>query len=83
LAITIDLIQFVSEITMRQMTFTSIGFQIHYKRTMHERLLSEMETFLTWRELCSLCDTNYPSGQRGRPLIAIDEWLEFASFSNG
>ncbi len=60
---------------MRQMTFTSIGFQAHHKQTRRERFLSEMETVVPWRELCSLIEPHYPSGQRGRPPIGIERML--------
>ncbi len=60
---------------MRQMTFTSIGFQAHHKQTKRERFLSEMEAVVPWRELCSLIEPHYPSGQRGRPPIGIERML--------
>ena len=60
---------------MRQMTFTSIGFQTHHKQTRRERFLSEMEAVVPWRELCSLIEPHYPSGQRGRPPIGIERML--------
>ena len=60
---------------MRQMTFTSIGFQAHHKQTRRARFLSEMEAVVPWRELCSLIEPHYPSGQRGRPPIGIERML--------
>ena len=60
---------------MRQMTFTSIGFQAHHKQTRRERFLSEMEAVVPWRELCSLIEPHYPSGQKGRPPIGIERML--------
>ncbi len=60
---------------MRQMTFSSIGFQVHHKQTRRARFLSEMESVVPWRELCSLIEPHYPSGQRGRPPIRIERML--------
>ena len=60
---------------MRQMTFTSIGFQAHHKQTRRERFLSEMDAVVPWRGLCSLIEPHYPSGQRGRPPIGIERML--------
>ena len=60
---------------MCQMTFTRIGFQAHHKQTKGERFLSEVDAVVLWRQLCSLIEPHYPSGQRGRPPIGIMRML--------
>ena len=50
---------------MRQMTFSSVGFEVHHKQTRRERFLSEMDAVVPWQRLCALIEPHYPSGQRG------------------
>jgi IS5 family transposase len=69
------LTQTVSDVAMRQLTFTSIGFHVHHKQTRRERFLSEMEAVVPWRELCSLIEPHYLSGQSGRLPIGIERML--------
>ncbi len=75
-----DLIQSPCEVAMRQMTLNSIGFQAHHKQTRRERFLSEIEAVIPWRDLRSLIEHHYPSGQRGRPPIGIERMLERFTF---
>lgn len=60
---------------MRQMTFSSVGFEVHHKQTRRERFLSEMDAVVPWKRLCALIEPHYPSGQRGRPPIGIERML--------
>ena len=60
---------------MRQMTFSSVGFEVHHKQTRRERFLSEMDAVVPWQRLCALIEPHYPSGQRGRPPIGIERML--------
>ena len=60
---------------MRQMTFSSLGFEVHHKQTRRERFLSEMDVVVPWQRLCALIEPHYPSGQRGRPPIGIERML--------
>jgi IS5 family transposase len=60
---------------MRQMTFSSVGFEVHHKQTRRERFLSEMDAVVPWQSLCALIEPHYPSGQRGRPPIGIERML--------
>lgn len=48
---------------MRQMTFSSVGFEVHQKQTCRERFLSEMDAVVPWQRLCALIEPHYPSGQ--------------------
>lgn len=60
---------------MRQMTFSSVGFEVHSKRTRRQRFLDEMDAIVPWRKLCRLIEPHYPEGERGRPPIGIDRML--------
>jgi len=60
---------------MRQMTFTSVGFEVHGKRTRRQRFLDEMNGIVPWGKLCRLIEPHYPKGERGRPPIGIDRML--------
>ena len=60
---------------MRQMTFSSSGFDVHHKPTRRERFLAEMDAVVPWSSLCSLIEPHYPKGERGRPPIGIERML--------
>ena len=60
---------------MRQMTFSSVGFEVHHKQTRRERFLGEMEVVVPWNALCALIEPHYPAGTRGRPPIGINRML--------
>jgi IS5 family transposase len=60
---------------MRQMTFTSVGFEVHGKRTRRQRFLDEMNGIVPWGKLCRLIEPHYPKGDRGRPPIGIERML--------
>ena len=60
---------------MRQKTFSSIGFEVHHKATRREKFLAEMDAVVPWDSLCALIEPHYPSGERGRPPIGIDQML--------
>jgi IS5 family transposase len=60
---------------MRQMSFSSIGFEVHHKPTRRERFLAEMDPVVPWSSLCALIEPHYPSGERGRPPIGIERML--------
>lgn len=34
---------------MRQMTFSSVGFEVHAKQTRRERFLEEMDAIIPWQ----------------------------------
>lgn len=46
---------------MRQMTFSSVGFEVHHKQTRREQFLSEMDAVVPWQRLCVLIEPHYPS----------------------
>lgn len=60
---------------MRQMTFSSSGFDVHRKPTRRERFLAEMDAVVPWGALCALIEPHYPKGERGRPPIGIERML--------
>jgi transposase, IS5 family len=60
---------------MRQMTFSSSGFDVHRKQPRRERFLAEMDAVVPWRRLCALIEPHYPKGDRGRPPIGIERML--------
>ena len=60
---------------MRQKTFSSIGFEIHHKKTRRERFLDEMDVVVPWASLSVLIEPHYPLGERGRPPIGIERML--------
>jgi IS5 family transposase len=60
---------------MRQRTFSSLGFEIHGKKTRRQRFLAEMDAIVPWRKLCRLIEPHYPKGDRGRPPIGIERML--------
>ena len=60
---------------MRQMTFSSSGFDVHRKQTRRERFLAEMDAVVPWATLCSLIEPHYPKGERGRPPVGIERML--------
>jgi len=60
---------------MRQMTFSSSGFDVHRKPTRRERFLAEMDAVVPWQRLCALIEPHYPKGDRGRPPIGIERML--------
>ena len=49
---------------MRQRTFSSLGFEIHGKRTRRQRFLAEMDAIVPWHKLCRLIEPHYPRGDR-------------------
>jgi IS5 family transposase len=60
---------------MRQMTFSSSGFDVHRKPTRRERFLAEMDAVVPWQALCGLIEPHYPRGDRGRPPVGIERML--------
>ena len=60
---------------MRQMTFSSSGFDVHRKQTRRERFLAEMDGVVPWERLCALIEPHYPKGDRGRPPVGVDRML--------
>lgn len=60
---------------MRQMTFSSSGFDVHRKQTRRERFLAEMDAVVPWQRLCGLIEPHYPRGDRGRPPVGIERML--------
>ena len=60
---------------MRQMTFSSSGFDVHRKQTRRERFLEEMNAVVPWEGLCALIEPHYPKGDRGRPPVGFERML--------
>ena len=60
---------------MRQMTFSSSGFDVHRKQTRRERFLAEMDAVVPWERLCALIEPHYPKGDRGRPPVGVERML--------
>jgi len=58
-----------------QSTFAVPGFERFQKITRRAALLAQMERVVPWKELCSVVESHYPKGHRGRPPVGLERML--------
>src|SRR5271170_1681801 len=61
--------------SMKQMTFSAMGFERYGKTTRRAVFLAEMERVVPWRALCALIAPVYPKGENGRPPVGVERML--------
>ncbi len=60
---------------MKQLTFSSTGFERYGKTTRRAAFLSEMERVVPWAEMCALIEPFYPKPGNGRPPVGLERML--------
>ena len=58
-----------------QLSFSSTGFDHHARATRRSEFLTAMEACVPWRRLLALIEPYYPTGEGGRPAIALERML--------
>ncbi len=67
-----------------QMSFASANFDRYAKTTRRAKFLDEMDRILPWPQLCDVVRPHYPTGDGGRPAIAISNaCCGFTFFNSG
>ncbi len=65
--------------SLRQKSFSNLGFGRPHKQTLRECFLTEMDAVVPWAALSGLIVPHYPSGERGRPPIGSERMLRIYS----
>ena len=60
---------------MKQLTFSSTGFERYGKTTRRAAFLSEMERVVPWADMCALIAPFYPKPGNGRPPVGLERML--------
>ena len=60
---------------MKQLTFSSTGFERYGKTTRRAAFLSEMERVVPWADMCALIAPSYPKPGNGRPPVGLERML--------
>ncbi len=60
---------------MKQLTFSSTGFERYGKTTRRAAFLSEMERVAPWADMCALIEPFYPKPGNGRPPVGLERML--------
>jgi IS5 family transposase len=58
-----------------QLSFANAGFERYARSTRRSEFLAQMEAVVPWESLCALIRPHYPSGEAGRPPIALERML--------
>lgn len=58
-----------------QMSFAAAGFDRFARSTKRASFLSEMDRIVPWDRLCAVVKPHYPTGEGGRPAIALERML--------
>lgn len=59
----------------QQMSFAATGFDQFARSTKRAKFLSEMDRIVPWERLCAIVAPHYPTGEGGRPAIALERML--------
>lgn len=57
------------------MSFAAAGFARFARTTKRAAFLSEMDSIVPWDRLCAVVEPHYPTGEGGRPAIALERML--------
>src|SRR5271168_2147488 len=60
---------------VKQLTFSSTGFERYGKTTRRAAFLSEMERVAPWADMCALIAPFYPKPGNGRPPVGLERML--------
>ncbi len=58
-----------------QLSFAVAGFDRFARTTKRAAFLEEMERIVPWKRLCAVVEPYYPTGEGGRPAIALERML--------
>ena len=58
-----------------QLSFATAGFDRFAHTTRRATFLAEMDRIVPWDRLCAIVEPHYPTGEGGRPAIALDRML--------
>ena len=58
-----------------QMSFAKAGFDRYARSTKRAQFLEEMNTVVPWERLCEVIRPHYPTGEGGRPPVALERML--------
>lgn len=58
-----------------QMSFATSGFDRFARPTRRANFLAEMDRIVPWERLCTVVEPVYPTGEGGRPAIALERML--------
>lgn len=58
-----------------QISFANAGFDRYARTTKRAQFLDEMDTIVPWDQLCEVIRPHYPTGEGGRPPIALNRML--------
>jgi IS5 family transposase len=58
-----------------QMSFAASGFDRFARPTRRANFLAEMDRIVPWERLCTVVEPVYPTGEGGRPAIALERML--------
>lgn len=59
----------------QQISFASTGFERKTKTTRRVTFLAEMDRILPWKQLCDVIRPFYPTSERGRPAVELEQML--------
>jgi IS5 family transposase len=59
----------------QQISFVSTGFERKTKTTRRVTFLAEMDRILPWKQLCDVIRPFYPTSERGRPAVELEQML--------